>query len=148
MPALTETQVVTLTLWGEGRGEPIEGRIAIGCLIRNRVDAAYRGRSYREVCLSPWQFSCWQPQGGQANYEAVMQMAHHMETGEASDVLYEPVLRECGWIAHGIIGRWIRDTVKGAKHYHAAAMAQRPTWAIEQTPVAAVGAHLFYTGVA
>ena len=35
--ALTDTQILLLTLWGEGRGEPIEGRVAIGSVIRNRV---------------------------------------------------------------------------------------------------------------
>lgn len=59
--------VVTLarTLWGEARGEPIEGQVAVAWVIRNRADGARfagqllgREGAVAHVCLTLWQFSC------------------------------------------------------------------------------------------
>lgn len=146
--ALTDAQILALTLWGEGRGEPVEGRIAVGCVIRNRVQLSKWGDSYPRVCLAPWQFSCWRRQGGAVNYERVMEQARRFANGEESG---DTILRECGWIAHGIIAGWLRDRVDGATHYYApAAMTPKgklPAWAIGQQPCAFVGGHVFYRGV-
>ena len=146
--ALTDVQILLLTLWGEGRGEPIEGRIAIGCVIRNRVRWGKWGESYARVCLAPYQFSCWRSEGGRANHEALLAMAKALADGlEITD----QILRESGWIAHGIIGAWIRDNVQSATHYYNPdAMVPKgriPAWALNQTPVATVGEHLFFRGV-
>ena len=53
---LPQIELVGLTLYGEARGEPIEGIVAVGCVIRNRVK--FEG-SFYAVCLKPRQFSCW-----------------------------------------------------------------------------------------
>ena len=57
---MTDLEALTLTLYGEARGEPIEGLIGVAMVIRNRVRDKYRGAvNYEEVCLAPAQFSCW-----------------------------------------------------------------------------------------
>ena len=56
---LSDLEVTLVTLFGEARGEPVEGLIAVGSVIRNRVKAARFGSTYRAVCLARWQFSCW-----------------------------------------------------------------------------------------
>ena len=48
------------TVWGEARGEPYDGRVAVAWVIRNRVDnPSWWGRTVKDVCFHPKQFSCW-----------------------------------------------------------------------------------------
>lgn len=147
--ALTDPQILTITLYGETRGEPIEGQIAVGCVIRNRVQTGRWGASYAKVCLAPWQFSCWRPEGGRDNYDLVMETAQIMATG--TQLPDDALLRQCAWIAQGIIGDWIRDNVRDATHYYnPLAMVPRgavPKWASNKIPVAKKGDHLFFAGV-
>ncbi|HJN44307.1 MAG TPA: cell wall hydrolase [Vicinamibacterales bacterium] len=76
LQALTGRHAVAPTIWGEARGERIEGLISVGCVVRNRVRHPRRwSRDWRRVCHQRWQFSCWLLQGGEANYRAVMSWA-------------------------------------------------------------------------
>ena len=142
--ALTDQHALALTLWGEARGEPIDGRIAVASVIRNRLKSNRWGDTYREVCLWPWQFSCWKREGGEQNYHAVRTLAWRLVNGEKPE---DNILRECIWIASGIAGEWIQDTVQGATHYHVASMSPKPYWAVGKTPVCVVGPHAFYKGI-
>lgn len=144
--SLTDVQILTLTLFGESRGEPIEGQIAVACLIRNRKDTGRWGGSYASVCLAPWQFSCWKKEGGLHNYELVLSMAKNLAT--STQMPEDMTLRQCAWIAQGVIGNWIKDTVRGATHYYAPKamkpVGSVPNWAINQVPVLTLGNHKFY----
>jgi N-acetylmuramoyl-L-alanine amidase len=146
--ALTDPQILTITLYGETRGEPIEGQVAVGCVIRNRVQTGKWGSSYATVCLAPWQFSCWRPEGGRDNYELVMETAQMMTKGEMPE---DALLTQCAWVAEGIIGDRIRDNVRAATHYYAPdAMTPKgsvPKWAANKIPVAKKAGHLFFAGV-
>lgn len=147
--ALTDPQILTITLYGETRGEPIEGQIAVGCVIRNRVQTGRWGASYSQVCLAPWQFSCWRPEGGQDNYELVLETAQIMAT--STQLPDDALLRQCAWIAQGIIGDWIRDNVHDATHYYspdAVPKGSVPKWAANKIPVAKKSGHLFFAGIA
>src|SRR2546425_201572 len=139
--ALTDHHALALTLYGESRGGPVEGRISVACVIRNRFHTGRWGETYRGVCLAPWQFSCWSVEGGKQNYEAVQSIANKLVNNETPE---DHVLRECLWIAHGMIGEWIQDTVRAATHYHAATMNPKPYWAVGHEPACEVCGHLFY----
>lgn len=147
--ALSDPQILTLTLYGEARGEPIEGQIAVACVIRNRVQTGRWGASYAKVCLAPWQFSCWRREGGAANHETVMAAAEML--ARSTSLPDDAPLRQCAWVAQGVIGHWVIDTVKDATHYYSPeGMVPRgsvPRWAVGVTPVAQVGRHLFFAGV-
>lgn len=149
LAALTDPQILTLTIFGEARGEPIEGQIAVGCLIRNRVDVGRWGASYAKVCLAPWQFSCWRPEGGRANHAVVVEAAEML--ARSTTLPEDPLLRQAAWVSQGVIGRWIQDTTRDATHYYApAAMVPPgavPRWAVGLTPVVTLGRHLFFAGV-
>lgn len=45
------------TVWGEARGEPIKGQIAVAQVIKNR--SIKKKRSIKDIVLEPKQFSCW-----------------------------------------------------------------------------------------
>jgi len=151
---LTDFGALALTLFGEARGEPIEGIVAVGSVVRNRVERPRRYSStFRGVCVQPAQFSCWWLFGGETNYERVYGMARAFVEGrgmplEGSSI---DVWRECQFVAEGLIGGQVRDRVAGATHYYAPAgmqpMGAIPIWAEGLTPAATIGRHLFFAGV-
>ena len=143
--ALDARQIVGITIDLEARGEPIEGKIGVGCVLRNRVRTRYRGDSYLAVCLAPKQFSAWND--GDPNQARGLAIARKLLGGEQ----LEEVTRECLYVALGIVTDQIRDRVGASRHYHA--LSVRPAWA-ETHPgsfpiaVATLGRHRFYVGVA
>jgi spore germination cell wall hydrolase CwlJ-like protein len=141
---LDDAQVCIVTLYGEARSESLDGIVAVGNVVRNRVADGRWGSTYRAVCLAPWQFSCWNPAGGSRNYDRVATLVRSLAAGEASD----PVVRELTYLAHGLIRPgWLRDNVQGATHYHTATLTPRPAWARTVAPVVQRGSHVFYAGV-
>lgn len=143
---LATDQVLAITLYGEARGEAVEGRIAVASVVMNRVKAKRFGHDARAVCLAPLQFSCWQPKGGQENYDDVMAIARATANGTAPG----PILRECAWIALGALSGDIRDRVNGSTHYLTADLFRiaPPAWAKGKTPAVRVGSQLFFAGIA
>jgi N-acetylmuramoyl-L-alanine amidase len=139
---LTAAQTLGLTVYGESRGEAVEGRIAVAAVIRNRLGRY--GADYKGVCLKPKQFSCWNL--GDPNRDQLLSagrmLIRHDEVG--------PDLRECLWIAEGIIGEVVRSNVGKATHYMTRALWQTapPTWAIGHLPSHSIGRHVFFTGIA
>ena len=139
---LPEAAILGLTLYGEARGEPIEGLIGVACVIRNRLlDSKKRwGADYRAVCLQKAQFSCWMEAGGKANYDELIKATTILLKNDPAP----PLLEQCAWVALGVSRGALLDTVKGANHYHVASMQPRPSWAQAFVPVTQKGAHVFY----
>jgi N-acetylmuramoyl-L-alanine amidase len=141
--ALSHEQAVAMTIRAEAVTEPIEGEIAVGCVIRNRLLHPVRfGQTWRDVCHAKAQFSCWQPVDGEKNYLALMAYCEQALAGT------RPWPPQQLWIAQGIIsGAITEDRVNGATHYYAKYMKIPPKWARGVTPVADIGTHLFFKGV-
>ena len=139
---LSSKMVLALTLWAEARGEPIEGQIAVGCVIRNRLKNPEQFRAseatYPAICLAPKQFSCWIPNGGEANHDSLMRLARKLVNGASITDVH---LKQCLWVAEGIVGNVILDNTGGSTHYYApAAMipaGRIPKWAMNKasTPI-------------
>jgi N-acetylmuramoyl-L-alanine amidase len=139
---LTDLETLALTLWGEARGESIVGKLAIACVIRNRSLA--RNLTIKEVCLQPMQFSCFQPKGGQANYQRVREMATAILGGDHS-LFANPEWLECQWVALGITQFKLRDVTQGADHYMTTDLLDTnpPKWAQAMESTIVLGAHTF-----
>ena len=141
---LSDQDILALTLFGEARGEPIEGQIAVAQVIRNRVridigndgKPDWWGEGYRGVCLAPKQFSCWND--GDPTQKAIIDKVGVLR------VSLDPgqPMRQLHWIAHGIIDGDVFGTLHGATHYHAESIA--PSWAKSMIVVARKGHHIFY----
>jgi N-acetylmuramoyl-L-alanine amidase len=144
MMTLTPYEVLVLTLWGEARGEPIEGKVAVASLIRSRLNSGRWGHDYISVCRSPRQFSCWNDDDSQ-NHQAVMLRATKVMAGQAFS---DPAWRECAWVARGVLSGDLQDNVSGAMHYHAASLTLKPKWAIGHQPICQIAGHVFYSGIA
>ncbi len=68
-----DKHIVAQTLYGECRGEPLEGQYAVAHVIFNRYIHAGAGSSritLTDICKAPDQFSCWQP--GTRNHNQMM----------------------------------------------------------------------------
>ena len=150
---LSDREALAFTLFGEARGEPIEGRIAVGSVIRNRAETHYRGTTIAEVCLWTRQFSCWWPDQGESNHRFLLEIVEaRLRGGPVPWSSRErEVYAECVWVAEGIVSRLILDRVHGARHYYAPKGMKPagtvPIWARGLEPVATVGKHLFFVGV-
>jgi len=136
--SLAPAQILALALKEEAGGEPIEGKVAVGCVIRNRTYKGQRfgGWEYGEVILKPKAFSCFND--GTASLQRLITMAQVQVTQWD----HNPVLFECFYIAKGIIKNIIRDNTKGADHYYNPALCN-PSWAKEMTETAVIGGHRF-----
>jgi spore germination cell wall hydrolase CwlJ-like protein len=54
----TDTFMLALAIYREARGEDLAAKIAVGCVIRNRVQhPGWYGRTWFEVITKPYQFS-------------------------------------------------------------------------------------------
>ncbi len=56
-----DDELLARLVWGEARGESIEGKLAVAHVVMNRVASGkYGGKGgVKGVALKPWQFSCF-----------------------------------------------------------------------------------------
>ena len=143
---IEDIDTLARTLWGEARGESRDGKIAIAWVVCNRVAVKLHGDdTITKVCRAPWQFSCWN--ANEPNHDLLL---------AANDAT--PGFQECRQIAN-LIARpdsfqtRPADPTNGATHYHTIgrpswAKQWPPSWAVGHEPVARIGQHLFYAGIA
>jgi len=142
---LTDREVIALTLWGEARSLNVEGRVAVASVIANRVRDGRYGNGWRGVCLRKAQFSCWFPKGGLKNYQMMMERVDVL-TAKTPPTILDSALRECLWIADGLMAKAVQDRVYGATHYYHESIPA-PKWAQGKSPVTKVEGHLFFVNV-
>lgn len=127
--------VLAATLWGEARGVDALGRAAVALVIMNRAErGGWFGSTIVEICLKPWQFSCWN--SGDPN-----------EAKLASLDEDDPTFRECLVVAELSLANIIVDITRGSTHYHTASMGWPESWGEPRAPAARIGGHLFYNNV-
>lgn len=135
---LTQFETLYLTIIGEARGEPIEGQVAVGCVIRNRVTDT---NTYKQACLAPKQFSCWNR--NDPNFPLLMELG---EGALNSNPIKDPYLKQCIYVAQGIYEGRIMDSVHGAKNYMTTKLflgPEKPKWAVAAKIVNEKGSHVF-----
>ena len=132
---LDEVDVLTRTVYGEARGESEEGQAAVAWVIRNRAKAgrSYMGKTIKEVCLKPQQFSCWD--SGDPNRNVLL-------TLDTNSSLYKSIRK----VVEEVLNGKRLDNTHGSLHYHANYI--NPGWAKNKTPVVTIGNHLFYNNIA
>lgn len=129
------TDILARTIWGEARGERITGKEAVASVILNRVAVAKKnggfwwGNTIEQVCLKPYQFSCWNK--NDPNF-AKLQVVN------VSNKEFAICLRIARRAIHGVL----KDVTGGATHYHTKTI--QPKWAMNATTIADIGHHVFY----
>ncbi len=68
--ALADDEAAILTIYGEARNQSLEGKQAIGVVIRNRAKG---GKSIRDIVYAPNQFSCYL--SADPNYPKLLEVA-------------------------------------------------------------------------
>ncbi len=133
-----DTLTLAQTIYGEARGEykhpsgGLAALIAVASVIVNRSKKPSRfGSSVHDVCMKPWQFSCW-------NKNDPNRALISTKT-PGSDPLFDL----CYQVAENVISGTWPDLTKGSDHYHAP-MAALPSWAHQANPQISIGRHKFY----
>ena len=132
----SEIDTMARTIWGEARGEGLNGMTGVGLVILNRVKKSKKlggfwwGNDIVAVCKKPYQFSCWNE--NDPNYQKLLSI-------DTTDESFATAKR--------ISARLIRienhdDITDGANHYHTVNIS--PKWSIGESPVAVIGNHVFY----
>lgn len=129
----TEIETLALTVWAEARGEPVAGQVGVTWVIRNRAARPrWWGRSISEVCLKPYQFSCWLPSDPQS--------LRLKDPATKRLQSYKSVLA----VVKDVLAGKHPDPTGGADHYCTKAVAATTKWAKGATPIAVIGGHNFY----
>lgn len=128
--SIPEHTLLTMVVYGEARGEPLLGKVAVAWVVKNRVlRPGWWGKTWRDVMLKPRQFSCLNE--SDPNFDAIL-IAYQRRN---------MAWLECEWAARGVIDNYLSDPVSGATHYHSTRI--HPPWADELTEVAIIGNHRF-----
>lgn len=138
---LTPTQLFALAIYGEARGERMEGQIAVGTVILLRQSTGKWG-DMKKVILSPWQFSCFNPSDIQ--YRPLKKIARSL-----SDPKYKKPksLEEAFILARGMRDGYIKKHKKLEDNFvlHFKTAAVNPKWAKKMRKVTVIGNHEFYS---
>ena len=119
-----ESKIIAITILAEARGEGHGGMYAVAAVIAQR--AFERKRTPTEICLKPYQFSCW-------NGKKLKSLEHLLKVPQAG---YAIALAKN-------IKLLSRDFVGFANHYHNNKI-KAPYWAKGEKPVKVIGNHIFY----
>src|SRR5574343_653485 len=118
---LTDAQLFALCIYGEARGEPVAGKIAVGSVVLERVRRnGWFGKDLKSVLLKPYQFSCFLP--SDKNFKRLEDFAADFDTAMAMN----PVLNSCYVLATGLLEGRITPNVE-ATHYEALS-TDEPAW--------------------
>lgn len=129
--------ILAITLYGEARGEPIEGKVGVGNVILNRFKDKRWPKTIAEVCIQPKQFSCWNE--NDPNFPKL-----HEKLWMLKGIDKDMAWRECLWVAGGILRSYLIDNTKGANHYHT--ISVNPSWDDKMELTAVIGRHQFFRG--
>lgn len=148
-----DVDTMARTIYGEARGEDLQGMRAVGHVIWNRArnpgwwsriwlsdlnegwDASLADipdDSIEAVCRKPWQFSPWNH--GNPNRAKVEDVS--LDNKRFRDAFYATLA-----VIQGRAG----DPTDGSTHFYAPGVMDPPTWIENATLHASIGGHKFYT---
>lgn len=122
------------TIWGEARGQPLEGQEAVANIVMNRVRKRRPrwGLTVEKVCRAPYQFSCWN-----SNDPNLAKLTKVDATN--------PTFSLCLDIARRALNGGLPDRTSGSTHYHTTGVS--PSWSSGHAPVVKIGDHLFFNTI-
>lgn len=123
-------KIAIKTIYGEARGEGFIGMKAVAHVLLNR--ARIKNQSLDEVCLKPWQFSCWNKNDPNREKLEKLEIETNQIALQCAAALSEAEQED--------------DFTKGATHYHTNNI--EPKWAKGKTPCFIHKNHRFYNDIA
>lgn len=133
LPTDHDFDVMARTIFGEARGEPYEGQIAVAHVILNRWRSGrwFSRATIEGTCLVRLQFSCWN---------------HDDPTYRRITTVGTEELAPFIQIAKDAYDNTTLDPTDGATHYYADTIKE-PLWAEGKTPTIKIGHHSFFKGI-
>lgn len=129
----TDLDILVRTLYGECRGEPLEGQQGVAWVIRNRVQWSggpyWWGDTPALVCQKHAQYSCWLPTD--PNYAKILGLP-----------VGSPEYAALRDVALSVLSGAVGDPTGHASHYER--IGTGASWAAGKTPSATIGNHAFY----
>lgn len=121
--------VLAKTLLGEARGEGRRGMLAVAAVIKQRMHE--RDMTLREVCLQPWQFSCWNKDDPN-----LIKLNKLLETEYGEEA----------WKIANEFDKFCPSRVNRANHYMTVDLwkKNKVKWARGKKPVKRIGCHVFF----
>ena len=122
-------RIIAYTIYGEARGEPFKGKLAVAAVIQTRARNA--GKSLAETCLEDQQFSCW---------EGLKAVPEFFVTGRGIRAADQKARSDCysiAWVLMTSTRKWNRYT-----HFYNPAIAT-PSWAGALRGKRTIGSHVF-----
>lgn len=129
-----DRDILARTIYGEARGEPYEGKVAIGRTVISRFMAKrwFSGKSIAATAQKAWQYSCWNRND-----------PNRAKLLAASNAKLATCLRAADAALAGEGPEWLA----GCTHYYAPAVVDCPKWALGKTPAGKIGGHLFFKDI-
>ncbi len=137
-----DLDLLTRTLYGECRGEPLEGQQGVAWVIRTRaVDPGWWTRivspsnedgritSIGMACICPSQFSCWNTD------DPNLPKLHGLSP-------LDPDYVKLSEVARAVLAGEVEDPTNGSTHYEV--IGTGATWAKGRAPEKTIGRHNFY----
>ena len=136
-----DLDLVTRTLYGECRGEPLAGQQAVAWVIRNRASDPGWWTSYQSptstgritavgrACVTKGQFSCWL-----ASDLNLMKLQSLNPLDPEYKALFE--------VGRSVMAGEIDDPTSGSTHYEV--LGTGAAWAKDRQPEVIIGKHAFY----
>lgn len=140
----TELNYFICTVFGEARGEPLEGIVGVANVIKNRFVASRK--TYKDIVLAPRQFSCWNQDD--PNKSIVTTLLISLESGE---VFLDSTKRQLIAAVKAVYENDFKDNVFGSKNYVTLSRYQLAKdrkdksnqWILTMNPVVTMGKHIF-----
>ena len=131
----SDQEIVALTLLGEAESMGLNGMQATACTIKNRLNSGVKwwGKTPRQVCLYPWQYSCWNTRGPNPNRFRIIGFDRE-----------SPDFKIAMMVAAQVIDGSLKDVTNGATHYYNPSLCQMPNFAKNRNPCFMMPPHLFY----
>ena len=125
--------LLPLVIWLEARNQPYEAMVAVGWVVRNRVESPkWWGWDFPSVILK--------------HYSGTYQFSSFDEDDPNSEKFpkgHEPAWAECLRAAAAVFTRSVQDPTGAATHYHDHTI-RPPGWTKGMTKTAEIGAFSFY----
>ena len=123
------------TVWGEARGEDWIGQVQVAHVVINRLRARkWYGNTITEVCLKPFQFSCWNandPNRLLLDDLTLNDCAFQLAMNAALQVI-QGISFPCG---------------DGTETHYYRVGSPVPKWAIGKRPSFTIGRHCFFSDI-
>ena len=136
---LDDAHLMALTMFAEARDQGALGIIAVGSVILERVEHRdWDGKTIKEVCLMPFQFSGYLPTDKQ--FGMLKKLAQNWDDRNS-------ILGVCLYFAEGLINGTVPRTPEIAEHHITQYLRTdcEATWEKDMTKIVTIGDHDFYS---